>query len=326
MPYERPQLRISVPGMVIPGPVSMEINANGFFEADRFCVSFALDAAANTGIDDFAGFGLQVITIEAAIGGFGFGTLLVGQVDNVQIKVAERIAVLSGRDLSCLLVDTQVSESFVNQTASQIATLIAQRHNLVANVTSTSAVVGQYYELAHARVAMGQHARATTEWGLLVELAWAEGFDVSVTGRVLNFGPPVSGGPVFLSAADFTDLSFDVAASLPTGLTVRSWSTRNKAVCSAHAGDGGATRVMVRPNLTQDRAERVAMAELATLARHGMVLEGRMPAEMVLSPGMEMVLSGTNSKFDQSYDIAMVTRRLNVRSGFVQMIRAYAIG
>ncbi len=324
LPVETPQIRISVSGVVISGLTALEITSLGYFEADRFQLDFALGSGPLGSIDYFAGLGLQVLTIEAAIGGLGYLTLLVGQIDNVQIRLADQMAILSGRDLSCLLLDSQVSESFVNQTASQIATVIAQRHQLAANVTQTNTLVGQYYELAHARVALGQYARATTEWGLLVELAQAEGFDLSVTGTTLNFGPTAPSDPVFVTPASFLDLSLDMAASLATGLSVKSWNTRNKAVVSANAGSGTA-RVMIRPNLTQDLAQEMASAQLATLSRHGVVLEGRMPADVTLLPGMGMVLGGTGSVFDQSYTVAMVTRMLSTRSGFVQMVRAYAV-
>lgn len=323
MQLDTPQVRISVSGMPIPGLTEMEVTSLGYFEADRFFVSFAIGSGPFSGIGFFAGLGLQVLTIEAATGGLGFVTLLVGQIDNVQIRLADNLAVLTGRDLSCLLVDSQVSESFVNQTASQIATLIAQRHELIANVTQTSTPVGQYYELAHARVVLGRYARATTEWGLLVELAQAEGFDLSVSGTTLNFGPTAPGIALDVTPANFMDLSLDMAASLPTALTVKSWNIRNKAVSSADAGSGAA-RVMIRPNLTQTLASEMALAQLATLSRHAVVLEGRMPGDVALMPGMAIGLSGTGSVFDRDFRIAIVTRMLSARSGFTQMIRAYA--
>ena len=322
LPVEQPQLRVSIGGVVVPGAIETEIESVAYFAADRFRIGFAIGAAAFTTIAYFLGLGLETITIEAALSGFGYSTLLVGQIDNIQIDILENKAILTGRDLAARLIDTELSETFVNQTASQIAVTIAQRHQLTPNVTTTEALTGQYYQLDHARTALGVNARVTTEWNLLSTLAQAENFQLSVVGEALNFGPLPLSVPLLLTVQDFIALTFDSAASLPGGTVVKSWNCRSKKAIAQSKGAGLMT-TLVRPNLTQTQAQALAMNHLATLAQHAVILLGTMPGDLVVMPGMQIELSGTNSTLDQTYTIMEVSRTIDTRHGFLQRIRAY---
>jgi hypothetical protein len=322
LPVEQPQLRASVGGEVVPGAIELEVESVAYFAADRFRIGFAIGAAAFTTIAYFLGLGLETITIEARVSGGGYSTLLVGQIDNIQIDMLENKAILTGRDLAARLIDTEIYETFVNQTASQIAVTIAQRHQLTPNVTATTALTGQYYQLDHARTALGVNARVTTEWNLLSTLASAENFHLSVVGTVLNFGPSPLGVPVFLTPQNFTSLTFDMAASLPGGTVVKSWNCRDKTAISQSKGAGLMT-TLVRPNLTQGQAQLLATNHLVNIAQHAVVLLGTMPGDLVMLPGMQVEFGGTNSTLDQSYTIIEVSRIIDVHHGFMQRIRAY---
>lgn len=321
LPLEQPQIRVSLGGVPVPGVVSLEIEAVAYFCASRFEVVFAIGASALTTVAYFAGCGRQGVTIEASLGGFGYTRLLSGQIDNVRLDLAAGTAALCGRDFAALLIDAEISETFANQTSSQIATTIAGRHGLTANVTVTTTAVGQYYELDHARNALGLHARTTTEWSLLVALAQAEGFSLSVTGKTLNFGPGVT-TTVVVTPANFMHLVLDMAPNLPTGATVKSWNSRNKTAVSQSVGSGAMT-TLIRPNINAAQAQTVAGAHLATLGMQAVILAGTMPADVTLTPGATLVLSGTNSVFDQSYTVEAVARTLRGRSGFAQFVRAF---
>ncbi len=246
MPSEQPRVLVSVGGVAVPGVVALELESVGYAAADRFCVEFALGAAAFCTAAYFAGLAGQRITIAMATAGLGFATLLIGPVDNVRVDFGANLAALSGRDLTALMVDAEISVAYVNQTSSQIASAIAQLHGLTPVVTPTSTLVGQYYERDYARSALGLNARATTEWNLLLALAQTEGFDVDVAGESLVFGPVAPTMPVAVTVNSFTRLAVDYAASLPGGATVRSWNARNKVVNQATAGAGTAASLVRR--------------------------------------------------------------------------------
>jgi len=323
LPLEQPRARVSIDGVPVPGLVELEIDAGGYCLAGRFLAAFALGAVPGFDVTYYAGLTSQNVLIEVAPDGLGYAALLTGQVDAVRIDWMSNLATICGRDLTALLIDTEISQSFVNQTASQIAEGIAGEHGLIPNVTPTTALVGQYYQLDHARTALGLHAHVTTEWELLTSLAQAEGFLVSVTGNTLNFGPPAAEVPVFMTPGSLSSLSFDMITTLPGAATVKSWNCRNKSVVTETQGTG-LMATIIRPNLVQAQAQALAQGHLQILGQHRLIMQVRMPADAVLAPGMQVYLAGTGSSLDQTYVVDGVTRRLDGRAGFVQDVRAHA--
>ncbi len=323
---EQPQPRITVGGVVLPGAVRVEVESLAYFAADRFSVDLAIgaDAAATAGF--YSSLGAGTIEIELSLGSSGFTTILVGQIDNVRTDLLSCVATLRGRDLAARLIDAEISEPFVNQTSSQIAEIIAARHGLTAQVAPTATPVGQYYELDHARYALGIGARASSEWNLLAWLAEIETFALSVTGTTLIFGPWPQAEPSLINLSDLMTLTLDVATTVPSNAVVKSWNSRNKAVVSGTAGTGaGASTTLVRPNLTAAQAQTFADSHLSTLASHGVILTATMPGELTLMPNSQIALVGTNSAFDQNYRIDGVRRSVDSRGGFTQTVRAHAV-
>lgn len=323
MPLEQPRARVSIDGVPVPGLVALEVDAAGCFLASRFAAGFALDAAPEFGGGYFVGLSNQSVQIDVAPDGVGYSALLTGQVDTIRIDWGRKLAVVGGRDLTSLLIDSEISESYVNQTASQIAAEVAVAHGLTPNVTPTTALVGQYYQLDHARTALGGHAKLTTAWELLTELARMEEYLVSVVGSVLNFGPPQPGMPLFVTTGSLSALTFDMVTALPGAAMVKSWNCRSKSVVSGSSGSGQMTTI-VRPNLLQAQAQALAQGHLQILGQHRLIMEARMPADATLAPGMTLMLGGAGMGLDQSYVVDAVARRLDGKAGFVQRVRAHA--
>lgn len=324
LPLEQPYARVSIDGVPVPGLVECEVDAGGYLLAGRFMVAFAIGAAPGFGGTFFSGLTNQNILIEAGFGGIGYVPILTGRIDAVRVDWSRNISFIYGRDMAGVLIDTEIAQSFVNQTASQIAGTIAEEHGLIGNVTPTSALVGQYYQRDHARTALGLNANITTEWELLSTLAKEEGFQVSVAGNVLNFGVAKIGVPIVVTTQQLSTLVFDAVTALPGAVTVKSWNCRSKSMVSETYGAGLGTTI-IRPNLMQSQAASLAQNHAQTLGKHQLVMQARMPADGSLAPGMRLVLSGTGVGFDQTYIVDAVTRRLNGRVGFVQDVRAHAM-
>jgi hypothetical protein len=324
LPVELPTLQITVGDMPVRGAVSVRIEQAAFFRAGRFAVSLAMGAPPLWGIADYARLSLQTLTISVATSGFGFLTLITGQIDNVVIDCAAQRATLSGRDLSARLIDTETAESFLNQTASDVAITIAGRHGLVADVVPTTAVIGQYYELDHARSALITHSRIGNEWDLLVWLAQAENYFVSVSGINLYFGPMPVISPVAIDVGDCLDVSIDIALALPNCAAVKSWNSRDKMAVTQVAGTGSSVTTLVKPNLSSAQALDLATSHLAALAQHVTILDLKLPGELNLAPGGMIYLTGTGSALDQVYVIEEIVREIDVSHGFVETIRGYA--
>lgn len=321
----QPQVRFTVSGVVVPGVLAVEIERVAFFAADRFSITVSVDASGFA-LGFFTGAGKQIVTIEVALAEFGYVNLLTGQIDNVYCDLLSGKVTLAGRDLSAQLIDSEIAETFANQTSGQIATAICARHQLTPNVTSTSTLVGQYYELDHARSALGLNSRGGTEWNLLSWLAQIEGFTLSVFGTTLTFGILPTVEPVLLTPRGCIDLVIDTAASLPVTTMVKSWSPRNKTVTTEMAGNGqGTVTTLIRPSLTSQQASKLAQNHLSTLQTHGTVLMATLPGETSLVPGGSITLAGSFLNFDQTYSIDVIRRTLDGERGFVEHIRAHAL-
>ncbi len=324
MPLEQPRGRVSLAGVPAGGLIDLDVQAPGPFLAGRFRAEFVMGASPGLDVSAFAALGNAPVVIEMSTDGVGFATILVGQVENIQIDMAANTATLQGRDQTALLIDAEIAESFLNQTASQVAEAIALRHGLTPNVTKTTQPVGQYYQIDHARSALNIGSRATTEWNLLCRLAEAQQFSVSVSAGALNFGPLAMAAESLVTPESFIQLKVDFVTMLPAAVAVRSWNTRSKRVVEQSVGSGMPTNI-VRPNMTSTQAGDYASSVLAAVQQHGKVLLGQMPGDTALGVGDALLLTGTNSGLDDSYIVMSLVRRLNGREGFVQMVKAYAV-
>ncbi len=268
-------------------------------------------------------------------------SLIQGTVDTVQIDFPAHLARLHGRDLTAALISSPTQETFANRTASEIATILAQRHNLTPQVTATTTLVDRYYELEHDRITLNQFSRASTEWDLLVALAQQEAFEVFVEGTSLYFQPArthISTPDAILrpaatmnGPANVMELRMERALALAgeTTVTVKSWNSRQKqayvqTVRSPGDGSGGASQnyVVVRPNLLPDQVATLAQNWLAALTQHERVVTALMPGELSLTPRSVIAIEGTGTAFDQMYYVDSIERRVAIRGGFVQHLRA----
>jgi hypothetical protein len=309
----------------IHGAIKIDVEQTSYFRAGHFCITFGVGESPLWNIASFAALSLQVLTVEIATSAFGYINIMTGQIDNIVIDCAIQTATVSGRDLSARLIDTEISESFINQTASQIASTLASRHGLIADIHPSTAIVGQYYELDHARSSLQVHSRAGNEWDLLVWLAESEGNFVSVSGNTLFFGPLPVMEPTLISTENCIELSIDIAMTIPRSVTVKSWNTRNKVALSQLVGSGSYATTLVKPNLSATQAQDLASSHLAALSQHTKMLNLKMPGDVILMPSMPIAIVGTQSSLDQIYMIDQIRREIDVERGFLQSVRAFAV-
>ena len=342
----QPRLRLVANGAEIAGVVEAELISNNHYAADRFQVRLALGSAtpaawaATTDIEAELSLSLD--------GGAAWTPVIDGLVDIVQIDPLAGMVSLSGRDRTALLIEARTQETFANRTSSEIAQLLAARHGLQADVVRTRNFVGRYWQDENDRIVLGEFARATTEWDLLVGLARREGCDVWVSGKTLHFRPPEPAAepgavlrPCRMIGGDANVTSLKLNRSLGFArdieVVVKSWNAHHQAAFTQTAraarkrGQGGIGTakpgpvqryVYVVPNLTPDEALQLAQRKLAELSRNERVVVAEMPGELDLSPRMMMRLEGTFTDFDQTYWIDEIERSIDVQHGFTQRVRA----
>ncbi|MCB8874774.1 hypothetical protein [Acidisoma silvae] len=273
--------------------------------------------------------------------------LITGPIDEIAIDMVAGTVQLTGRDFSALLIDTLSAESFVNQTASEIAQTLAMRHGLNPKVTATVTPVGRYYQDGHSILSLYQSSKTVTEWDLLCALAEAEGYDLFVQGQSLTFAPPLTAQlpavwqwmPGGTGCSTMTALRMERSLALARDIlvTVQSWNSRQQTMITqtVHASASSTVRnartstnatastyVLLRPNLTAEQAMNLAALTLADLSRHERVVTATMPGDLSLSPRALVTLQGTGTAFDQTYVVDEVLRRVSLQDGFVQTVRA----
>ena len=325
----RPRLLATVNGAVVGNAITARITSNNFYAADRFSLVAALGSSTPY---DWLSSDRMAVQIGVALDGAG-ETLIEGEADQVELDPIRRTATLTGRDLTARLIEARTQESFSNRTASEIATLLAQRRGLSADIARTSTPVGRYWQLQRDRITLDQFSRATTEWDLLVTLAGLEGFDVWVSGQTLHFRSRAAtpAPSATLVPANVTVLRLERALTLARDIevVVKSWNARQQQsfLRRARRRRGGSSDdpqryVYVVPNLTPDEALKLAQRKLEELTRHERRITAEMPGELTLTPRQRVRLDGTGTDFDQEYWIDEITRTLHPTHGFTQTLLA----
>jgi phage protein D len=334
-----PQLRIIANGQVLTGAMQAEVLSNNYYAADRFSVTAALGADPWASAAFWASASDILVDLQFSLdGGASFTSLVQGTVDNISIDPSLGILNFDGRDLAAGLIEARTQETFANRTSSEIALILAQRHNLMPRVSPTTTPVGRYYQGEHDRTTLNQFSRATTEWDLLAFLARQEGFDLFVQGQTLCFQPSaqVTSLALALSPQDVLDLKLSRSLTLARDIevVVKSWNSRQNSAFSeqanvnriGNAGRSGSSPqryIFVRPNLTPDDALKFAQQRIAELARHERCVRIRMPGELALTPRSLLAIHGTGTDFDQTYYIDVIERTFRLNAGLTQHVLAH---
>lgn len=348
----QPRGVVKVNDVPVSGWTEFEVDNNTFYQADTFRVVFAMsDLPAQFGPDWFSS--QLEITVEIFAGfpanpdsytASDLQSLIYGKADTMSFDPAGRTIELSGRDLTLEMIDTKTTEKWPNLTASEIATQIAQRHDLTPVVTKTSKKAGTFYEIDYARL-----SDERTEWDLLTFLAHSEMFTVYVKGRELHFKPKPNknDNPYVLKWEPPTDargfynfngksMHFTRDLTLARGVTVlvRSFNAktkqnldvtypkRAKGTAPGRSSPKYQTYVFIIPGLTPEEALQRAQAEHRAISQHEVKLTANLPADNILQTQNVIKVVGTGTGFDQIYYPDSITRRMSMSDGYSMAVTA----
>ena len=320
-----PEISVLSNGIPVDGVVEVEISKNSFLGADRFRLSVAVNASG------YEIWTANAIEIDISLGLNGsWENFILGPVDRVSVEIESGLIHIDGRDLTARFLDARTQESFENQTASDIAMLLASRQGLTGNITPTTTFVGRNFDGDYSRTTLDQYSGATTDWDLLVKLAALEGFDVWVDRNVLNFCLPAPDlAPLLLTPADCRSLHLERSLNLSDGLqvVVKSWDCRAQtAVVQSAQSSGmtaaGRTYVVVKPNLSQLAAATLAGQILAQMSQNSRTIRFERPGTLSSRPRQTLVLANTGTDFDATYVVTSVETRLSYAHGFTETVEA----
>lgn len=340
-----PRGLIKVNGSPITGWEEFETEENEYSAPDTFSVkfaTFALPDAMNAAwwaaqgdadVEIFAGFPSDPDAFTAS----DLETIFAGKVDDVTFDWTTSTMTVKGRDLTAPLIDHKTSEKYVNLTSSQIAGKLAAKYGLTPVITSTSTMVGRFYQIDHVDLKDDR-----TEWDLLTWLAREEGFVTYVRGKELHFEPrpdgkgnayvvqwvaPGAEGGAF--SGNFT--SFQNSRSLTVAkdieVTVRSWNSKSRRAfikTSKRKGAAGGVQKYsyTIPNLSQDEAQKKADQFRDEISKHEMKLSFEGPADNTLHINSVIQQQGTGTNFDQTYFPESITRTMSLEEGYVWSVQA----
>ena len=345
----QPRGMVKVGGTPMLGWFSFEVDNNTFYQADTFRVEFVVSQLpSDRGMDWWstqtevfveilAGFPLDPSNFTAT----DLDSLVYGRVDEIEFDPVAGTLSVSGRDLTSYYIDTKTTQQWVNHTASQIATELAQSHNMTPVVTKTTKKAGSYYQIDNVLVT-NQHS----EWDLLSYLAAKESMVVYAKGQELHFEPKadkatdpyllqwqaptsVNGFPVFNGKSLRISHNLSVAKGVVVWVqalnvkTGRAFSVAypsNKAKGTKPGQASPSAQVytfrMRGKEMTDDAALQYAQAKHKEITQHEVRLAATIPADNILKATSVLKLVGTNSAFDQIYYPDAITRRMSVTDGY----------
>ena len=339
---ERIDLEIALNGIATEGLLHASIVTSNCFSADSFALTFAIGAPPLGNITFWSSLSSPYVEVRSnAASKLASQTLITGIIDSVVIDPLQKTVAAEGRDLSSSMIDAYRQQDFVNQTASEVAALIATQHGLNPVVTQTSGFVGRYYGDGHTRLSLGQFFRLRSDWDLVVQLARENGFDVFVQNTTFFFQPSasVADGPIRIALRDLKAIRFESTLGLGSQINARvqSWNSQNMtSYDSDYAGassglgtsppsSGGARFLFSASNFTSQQVTDSAARYTAELNRLRSVLHIEMPFEFKLWPRRTILIDETDSSLDGIYRIENIERHYSTVAGSNQMIRATAI-
>ena len=291
---------------------------------------------------------IEVSLLASFTGPGALTTVIGGVVDKVEISLDRQELILSGRDFSAPLIDTLTNTKFVNQTSSEIATKFAQDHGLVPQVTGTSTQVGRYlssqYDYASqdlSQFRLLSYLAQQEGFDLYMNgktMVFGPAVRDTAPLRVVYTYAAPSAPPISANAETLELLQDKTLATFVT-VEVRSWdyttkkaiistwqsqktqnqpkggtTARNaslsftKASTSGSANGRGPLYIVRRSGLTPQQADDLAKKTLANITLNERAVRWTGPAILHMNARRGFSLTGTRTAFDQTYEIAEVTR------------------
>ncbi|MFG1388801.1 phage late control D family protein [Xanthobacter versatilis] len=268
--------------------------------------------------------------------GSGYTKLFDGKVDAVDIDLETGMIEFSGRDKAADLIDKTSAEKFQNKTPDKIVKEIASRHGISVDAKALSEKAGKIYQIDWNKI-----TNRSSEWTVINHIADLHGMVAYITGGKLYFKPADETLPVFSVhyraptagiPADGNFLRLKIRRNLiltkPVKVSVKSWNHKQKKVISSDKQMSGTGTPLIynfnAPGLTQDQADKIAQKRLDENTSHENTLEIEAPGDPSVNARMSVQLTGTNSAFDQSYEIQTVEHSISADGGYTMTISTKA--
>lgn len=338
----------------------IQISTTTFYSADTYDITIPLNGQApninlnywasvvNATIKIYIGFPQNPVVFTTR----DLELFLVGDIDLMEVDPLNAKVNISGRDLTSRFLDVKTTQTFPNETASNIAIKLANKHGLTPVVTTTTGSVGRYFT-NFATNSTNLMSKQITEWDLLTFIAQQSGFVTFVQDTrlffapfpsdakgsyTLNFTPPQGKGlsPVY----DGMDLKFRRSLTLARDVIVKvivptnpqtgksfiakakyARRTRNLSGVPQQAGEPQ-TYSFIRAGLTPQQAQEQANSLAKNITIQEIVLTTTRPGDNMLRKDGLIKVVGTGTAYDQIYFSESVVRQINIDTGYQMQVTA----
>ena len=319
-------------------PIDVSVSMSSNRNADTFGASLPLSGALDERyFADTSPIPIEIMATNDQQTG-RWSKIFSGLCDVPAMNFATRRVMLTGRDLTSRLIETKTTEKWLNKTSAEIVKEIAGRVGLTADVSvPNSDKAGLIYKDDYNKI-----SNQDVLWNVLTALADREGCAVFVKVDRLVFKPfdELDGGdfevlyerPTPGSYADGSFINLSVRRNLAVAknvrVSVKTWQQKQKKVLSSAFRSKGASTDQTDytyriPNSTKENADKFAKNKLAEITAQERLVEVDMPGDVTCTPENKLVLSGTNTGYDQSYIISGVSHSMS-QSGYRMTIHGRA--
>lgn len=249
--------------------------------------------------------------------------LLSGIIDSSTYHPLRRVVTIHGRDKISELSSIEMGGfTFLNMTAGEVISQLAEKIGLKAKVDPTQGLVGQFYQYEHKSYGLSGMHRHRTAWDFCVEMQRYYGYDMWVESGVLHFQSPgnmeneairlsfsssgnVQGHDQFMFSDAAMTRRYGMDASVQ--VAVSSWDTKQR--CSHGAlyppSPFSGTKkynISLPAGKTQDQCETIAYQKYSEITAHALAISAEVHPALDISPRQLVVIDGTGTGFDgQTY-------------------------
>jgi len=334
-------------GAMLPGVMQITVTPPLEFEVGKFSFTKAFVDNDPFPASWWAGTAnkTMLVEIDAAVDGVTFIQQITGNVDSHSYDPVANIVTAEGRDLAAVFLDTRTTDTYRNQSAADIALILAVSHGMQCNATSsTTPLVGRTYDADYDKTAGTDFSDASNEWDLLCRLGAAQGITPYMQGSTLNFNTPPPTPPVYavtltrdengiVSSVEGMKFTRRLTAARDVIVTIQSWASGKKKPFSATyrtttktpgAGTAPPASHYYRtyPNLTQAQCQALAQQKALDISSHEREVTIVAPSFVPLTPQHVVSVSGTGTDYDITYYPRLITYEISMQGGAKTNIEA----
>jgi uncharacterized protein len=271
-------------------------------------------------------------TIEISLGYIGgpLDSLITGEITDIDVELDVEQSpslTVTGYDFRHRLGRNTSIETYTNMTDSQIASQVIARNNLTPVVTATA--------LAYDHVTQDNDS----DLSFLQQRAERHGYEVTIEGRRVRFGPPATSQVIpLVFGAELLGFSASIAGSELYGRVdifgmdlsrprnqqeykVSASVDRFAGTLAAFDKLSPRTQVITGGPATEAEARVLASSMVADLAARGVSGSGRCRGNGALRAGRMVAIAGVGKRFGGSYRVSSVTHAFSVQEGFTTNFR-----